>query len=524
VKRLVAYFAQHAFAAWVLIVGMALLGAAGVYWLDTEVRIQQRQTLLLHEAQRSGLELATTTLNGNLMGSVTLLGLLDADIKQEATNGLLSEDANISSTMAMVGNAYGAEGVFVVGMDGIVKSSWDRINKPSTGLDVRFRPYYQMAMRGQSSVYAAISMARGDRSLYFAAPVFPEHAQSTTGTGAVVARTSLARVDSLLNGKFDIALLLSPQGVVFAGNRTEWLDRLAGEATPQRLDAIRELRQFGAKFENQVPEALPLQPVQGVQKVDQHTYAVAMAPVHWNDPAGDWRLMVAEDLGRTAPAARSAGPVAAVTLVVVLLGWMWLRLVRSHQAQALASAQLQVYAQAQEQQARFRGQLGELSLRLQHSAGWAEFATHFFQAARNMLGVVQGTLYIAQGSSENQVLVLAGHAACAYAPPTVLQLGEGLLGQCALERTTRLIMTPPDGVWNVRSGLGGTPVAALVLAPLVVQDTMIGVVEMGLLASPEGQKQAFDELVFLLANHLEMHLGTLPLQTPVNPEHVEVQA
>lgn len=523
-KRLPGYLAQNAHAAWAFVASVALVFATGIFWFDVEIRTQQRQGLLQTEAQRSGLELMSTTLNGNLMGSVTLLGLLDGDIKREASNGLAAEDSNVPGTMSIVGNAFGAEGVFVVGMDGIVKSSWDRINKPSTGLDVRFRPYFQMAMRGQSSVYAAVSMARGDRSLYFSAPIFPEHAHSTVGIGASVARTSLDRVDTLLQSKYDIALLLSPQGVVFAGNRSDWTGRLAGAATDERLQAIRELKQFGAMFENQMPLALPLVPAQGVQKLAQHSYAVALAPVHWNDPAGDWSLLVAEDLDRTVPTSASAGRAMVGALLVLLLGWMWLRLLRVRHAQELASAQLQVYAREQELQARYRTQLGVLSLRLQHCEEWSSFATTFFQCAREMAGVLQGTLYVVQGEEAAQVLVLAGSAACAQPPSSLLNLGEGLLGQAALGRSTRTIETPPDGIWTLRSGLGGTRLAALVLAPLVMQDTLIGVVELGLLAVPDAQhQQQLDELLALLANHLEIHRRTFQLQVASTlQEFVEV--
>jgi C4-dicarboxylate-specific signal transduction histidine kinase len=193
---------------------------------DINRREDQRVSILQTEARRSSIEIMSSTLNGNLMGSITLLGLTDRDIKQEVSNGLMSVDANIPVTLSTLGNSFEAEGVFTVGEDGIVKSSWDRINKPSTGLDVKFRPYYRSAMKGQSSVYAAISMARGDRSLYFTAPVYTERARATSGIGAVVARTNLDRVDALLKGRFDHAFLLSPQGVVFASTNQTWVGML----------------------------------------------------------------------------------------------------------------------------------------------------------------------------------------------------------------------------------------------------------------------------------------------------------
>lgn len=507
------YLAQHRRVAWGLIVCIAAVAAVLVFWLDLAIRADQRQTQLQHEAQRSGLEIVSSTLNGNLMGSITLLGLLDGDIKQEATNGLINDDASVQSTMSIVGNAFGAEGAFVVGEDGVVKSSWDRVNKPSTGLDVRFRPYYKTAVRGQSSVYAAVSMARGDRSLYFSAPVFSERARSSSGVGAVVARTTLDRVDGLLQGKYDIALLLSPQGVVFAGNRVDWVGRLAGEATPERLKAIRELKQFGAMFETAVPQALPIIPAAGTQTLDGQSYAVATALVNWNDPAGDWTLVVMEDLSRTVPLAPTAWRATALAVLVLLLGWLWLRLLRVRYAQSRASEQLQAYAHEQEAQARYRTQLGALSLRLQHCEDWEQFAMAFFQGAREMVGATQGVLYVATGERTGDALRLAGCAACAEPPEALLQPGDGLLGQCALEREKRVIATPPDGIWNIRSGLGGGRVAALLLAPLVMQDRLIGVVELALPELPDTQNQVqLDELVSLLENHLEIHRRTSQLK------------
>ncbi|MBC7917215.1 MAG: C4-dicarboxylate transporter [Rhodoferax sp.] len=512
--------------AWWCIAGIALFFAALVFWLDLSLRTGQRQTQLQNEAQRSGLEIMSSTLNGNLMGSITLLGLLDGDIKQEATNGLVSEDASVQFTMSIVGNAFGAEGAFVVGEDGIVKSSWDRVNKPSTGLDVRFRPYFKTALRGQSSVYAAVSMARGDRSLYFLAPVFSERAHSSSGVGAVVARTTLERVDGLLQGKYDIALLLSPQGVVFAGNRTDWVGRLAGVATPERLKDIRELKQFGAMFETDVPKALPIASTSGIQTLNGQDYAVATAQVSWNDPAGDWTLVVMEDLARTVPLAPTAWRAAALALLVIVLGWMWLRLLRVRYAQERASEQLQSYAREQEAYANYRTQLGTLSLRLQRCEDWEQFATGFFQSAREMVGAMQGVLYVVTGERSDDAMVLAGSAACAQPPDVLLQPGEGLLGQCALDRERKVVATPPDGIWNIRSGLGGTSVKALLLAPLVMQDRLIGAVELALMDMPDAARQLqLDELVSLLENHLEIHRRTLQLQARSQPkELVEVHA
>ena len=86
----------------------------------------------------------------------------------------------------------------MVGKDGFVKSSWDDSGKPSTGIDVRFRPYYQQAMAGRNNIYAAVSLARGDHALYFAAPVYAAMARSGDPVGVVVARTDMEKLERLL--------------------------------------------------------------------------------------------------------------------------------------------------------------------------------------------------------------------------------------------------------------------------------------------------------------------------------------
>lgn len=493
---------RHLARALVLLVSAAVALLFG-FW-DKQLREQQRLSLLQTEAQRTSIEVMSQTLNGNLMGSITLLGLIDGDIKQEASNGLLSQDAHVPITLSTLGNSFGAEGVFVVGEDGIIKSSWDRLNKPSTGLDVKFRPYYKMAMRGQNSVYAAVSMARGDRSLYFTAPVFTERARATSGIGAVVARTDLSQVDALISNKFDGALLLSPQGVVFASNRPEWIGFIDGNPAPERLKAIRELKQFGAMFEKSEPAVLPLHSEDGIQTVADIRYAIASSSVKWNDPSGDWKLLVIEDLGRTLPMESTAIKAGLAGVFSLLLGWMLLHLVRGRHAQDQANAQLQAYSKQQQANMDYRARLAGVSLQLQRCNSVAELAQTFLTGARDMLGAQQGVIYV-QASDEEGLMQLAASNASSADVAATLEPGEGLLGQCAIEGQTRLISLVEDGFWNLRSGLGNSRPAALMIAPVVLQGRSLGVVELALINVPgPAELQQFEEMVALLAMNLEI--------------------
>ena len=503
-SRIATLFVVHS--GWVRVVLVLMgFGVGGITWLaDTQQRTKQRLSLLETESMRSAVEIMSTTLNGNLMGSITMLGIMDADIKQDVTNGLLSVDAAIDSKLGMVGGAFGARGVFVVSSDGVVKTSWSSAGKPNTGLDVRFRPYYQTALQGKSSVYAAVGTSSGERTLYFAAPVFSEAARSVSGVGAVVAQGKVDRLDELLRQKADIALLLSPQGVVFASSKEDWLGFLEGQQGTQRIKAIRDLKQFGNWFDKQAPRQLPFSASGGVQDLDGIRHAVASANVDWNDPSGPWKLVLLENLSRTVPAWSSANRAALVTLLFGLLAWMVLHLFSGRHQQLIGSAQLQLLAADQKRQLSLRTQLAEALMRLQQCKDLPSLASTFLSDAHTIFGVLRGVVYARAQPGTSGFALVAGFA-CADEPAAVLEAGEGLLGQCAIERRPRVLGLGEGGQVTIRSGLGSAEPHCTVMLPLIRGEEVLGLVEVAALAAPEHfLLGAFSEFAHSLALNLEI--------------------
>jgi len=502
--KIVSFFSQHRLLGWAFISLVALcvgLLSAIVY---VQYKEKQRLSLLETEVQRSGIELMSQTLNGNLMGSITLLGLLDGNVKLEAANQSLPSGADNMVALTTLGDTFGAEGVFIVGGDGIVKSSWDRDNKPSTGWDVNFRPYYRMAIKGEPNVYAAVSMARGDRALYFAAPIFEKRTKAASGIGVMVARTTLTKVDELLKSKADSALLLSPQGVVFASSNPAWMGYMEGVPSEQDLQKIRDLKQFGAQFEKVNPKILPLTSATSFQTVNGQKFAVASSSVSWNDPSGPWKLVLMEDTSRSVPWQPSAVLGLFAGLVVLALAWMTAFALRGVHAQQGSRRKLEEYAHLQEANAAFRSRLALLTANLQRCESLQDLSQRFLQESREMMGAIQGVVYLSHGDAEPR-LTLAAAMACASAPPTPLAMGETLLGQCAVERQIRVIDTPPGGYWTVSSGLGKAVPAALLLMPVMMQDTLIGALELALLKMPDdAQLQDCSEVVAQLAFAVEI--------------------
>lgn len=491
---------------WSSIVAVGVAWAALVWNWDANWRAEDRQSRLQVVADKQAAEIAAITLSGDLMGSLVLLGIMDRDIKQDVTDGLLSIDSAIDATLGIVGGTFDARGVFVASGDGIIKTSWVSSGKSSTGTNVRFRPYMQMALEGKTSVYAAVSVATDERTLYYSAPVFAYASRTSNGIGAVVAAAKVDWLDKRLSGQAGGAALLSPQGVAFVASEPTWLGGLAGVATLDRLKAIRDLKQFGKWFDSAEPKTLPFVAAPGVQQVDGVRHAVAVADVNWGDPAGPWHLVVLEDLNQTVPMGSTLTRVAGATLLYALLAVLVVRLVNGHHRQLETGRQLTSLADGQSRQLRFREQLAGAIVSLQQSDVTSALAEAFLRHAHTLFGTLQGAVYVLD-KHDAQQFVLKGSFACAAPPPARLHAGEGVLGQCAVERAHRVLAGGQHGWGHIRSGLGSGAPGYVVCLPLIGNDQVLGLVEVAGMGEPDGfALDAFREFANAMALNLQVLL------------------
>lgn len=481
------------------------------------MREQERLAQLKIDAYRHSDDITSQTINGHLMGALYLLGVADASIKQEVRGELAPNGSGVMHTLGIVSRLPDVDGAFVVGEDGIIRSSLGP-GKSSTGVNVRFRPYLQTALKGKENVYAAVGTTSGVRTLYFAVPLREGSQPDGRPIGAVVARASMNPVDKLLAGKADAALLLSPQGVVFAATRAEWIGLLAGPVTAERLDAIRQLKQFGNMFESARPGTLPMAVDDGIRELDGRRHAVSTASVEWNDPGGHWQLVLVEDLARSIPSTERHAATAGAAAILLLIGGLLFGILRGQHRQQLASRQLDAYARAQEMAVHYKERLAAAGLRLQQARTPTALAQTFLSEAHALLGALQGVVYAVAGDG---TLHLLGSYACSRddAPPAVLSPGEGLLGECALDRRLRVLAMVPERFAAIRSGLGETRPAAVMMAPIQLQSSLLGVVEIAVLSPPEEcPREHFEELLRLLAMNLELAGAVSGAEAQAMPE------
>ncbi len=483
---------------------LSLLAGLLAWTVDRRIDQHKRIDALSITAELRSVELMSRTMNGSLMGSMSLMALIDWELKREVKGDTEPNMTSLVSIFESIGRAYQAEGVFAVGGDGVVKSSWDNSGKPSTGADVSFRPYYEMAMRGKDSVYAAVSMARGGRSLYFTSAVHAGIGGDDPPVGAVVARTGVRQIEEVLGAGGNAALLLSPQGVVFASNRAEWVNRIAGDITPQRLKSIRDVKQFGATFEKIEPTVLPFDVTQPIQSVEGRRHALASAEVRWNDPQGPWRFVILEDLEAAMPLTDRLWVGACAAMATFALLYMLLNVMRSEHVQRRSAAELQTLVSAREQAVMDKARLARGALRLQLCKTHEDLGHAFLTELHDLVGVLQGAVYIIATDEGISLRLLASYG-CSVLPPDELSVGEGLVGQCAAELRDRYFERPEGEYWKIGSGLGQSQPAAGVVLPLMLQERLVGVVEVAMLSVPgDAEKELLRDFASLLAVNSEI--------------------
>jgi len=98
-----------------------------------------------------------------------------------------------------------------------------------------------------------------------------------------------------------------------------------------------------------------------------------------------------------------------------------------------------------------------------------------------MVGAQHGTFYLAEREGDQTVLKLT--STYAYSRRRHLSnrfsLGEGLVGQCALERKPIVVTDIPDDYVHVTSGLGEGSPRAIAVFPVLFEDQVRGVIEIG---------------------------------------------
>jgi PAS domain S-box-containing protein len=298
----------------------ALVGWAVLQWVQS--RLQQ-------DAQRDAAQLVeqvhALSSDGKGMGAVVLLGLVDPHIKRLLQGHIDADAPALQALLAAVIAEYRADNVLVLDRQGMTVAY--RATDGSTrglGRDLSVRPYFKRALVGHPNLYPAVGKNTGERGVYLAAPVRASLDPQAEPLGVVVLKIGMERIDEQLGRYPHAALLLSPEGMVFGGNRRQWLLQATEPIGQQELAALAREERYGELFSG-TPTPLPLRTDAGGLHLDGEPVLGAVAAVDWPAAGRDWRLWVlhprawADTWGL---ALLAAGTTGAVGLALVLTVWL----------------------------------------------------------------------------------------------------------------------------------------------------------------------------------------------------------
>ncbi|WP_407276289.1 GAF domain-containing protein [Halothiobacillus sp. DCM-1] len=168
-------------------------------------------------------------------------------------------------------------------------------------------------------------------------------------------------------------------------------------------------------------------------------------------------------------------------------------------------AQLQMTARQTQSAHWVKSHQASLLTLMQSTKSFTELTRQVLDFLCPLLDAAQGGFYIFD--PRKQVLRLLGGYALTErkAHHPYFHLGEGLVGQCALERAPLIIQEPPPGYFPIRSSLGqGTP-ALLYLVPVTAPNRILGVIELAAFAPMSAaQWQLLEAVLPLVGLSIEM--------------------
>jgi two-component system sensor histidine kinase/response regulator len=164
---------------------------------------------------------------------------------------------------------------------------------------------------------------------------------------------------------------------------------------------------------------------------------------------------------------------------------------------------LQNVCRGMDNQRWIKANVAEISSQLQHADDYSGLAREFLSAACPLLGAGLGVLYLHE---ENELRILGAYGWRERKNLNLkLALGEGLLGQSAIEKQPITITNPPEDYVKIGSGLGESTPRTVSVLPIMQSDQLLGMLELASF-QPAGERETalLDALIPVLATSMQI--------------------
>ncbi len=149
--------------------------------------------------------------------------------------------------------------------------------------------------------------------------------------------------------------------------------------------------------------------------------------------------------------------------------------------------------------------LAALSGHMQSADSLEDLAREFLTELAPLVRMGQGALFFLEEGRDRMALLQGYALASGDGLKPEVALGEGLVGQCALERRTITWDQPPEGYVRIASGLGAGVPEVIVAMPVVRGERLLGVLEIAGFEPLTADRQTLlDAALPLLAMSLEI--------------------
>jgi two-component system sensor histidine kinase/response regulator len=184
---------------------------------------------------------------------------------------------------------------------------------------------------------------------------------------------------------------------------------------------------------------------------------------------------------------------------------------------------LQQSAQTMETQRWIKQGLAEIDHAVQTATSFAEFGDTLTARLASILGLVYGALYVPD-TNGTELQRVGGYACDDSIHRRIFAMGQGLVGQAALDRRQIVLSVPDEEVLGVTMGLGKLVVRAGHIVPIVDGDKTTAVLEIGALDRFGTHDKAFVEaLLPAIATKLQILTGNVATRTLLEQTRAQAQ-
>jgi two-component system, sensor histidine kinase and response regulator len=170
---------------------------------------------------------------------------------------------------------------------------------------------------------------------------------------------------------------------------------------------------------------------------------------------------------------------------------------------ARAIGVVQIEARQMEIQRRVKGSIADISAELQQTTSLGDLSQRFLSRIAPLMQLGHALFYLPD--EEGYRLRLLGSYARYDSTPREIAWGQGLVGQCALDRSPIIINDPPSDYIRIGSGLGFATPRAIAILPVIHNERLLAILELASFEPLSDEAQSLlDGALPILAMSLEI--------------------